>query len=64
MLGLKTARQDALLNLRNVNIKKDGRELVLSVNLDEPFRIIEKEKYEKNKTIFPFVNWHTLNLKR
>jgi len=51
------------LNLRNVKIKKDGKDLTLSINLDGAAKIIEKVRYEKNKTSFPFCNWHTLNIK-
>jgi hypothetical protein len=39
-LGLKTAKNDLLLNLRNVKIKKDGKDLTLSVNLDGAFKLI------------------------
>jgi hypothetical protein len=63
ILKLQTAKDDQLLNLRHVKIKKDGRDLTLSVNLDGPARIIEKTRFEKNKLIFPFCNWHTLNFK-
>lgn len=63
MLKLKTAKNDLLLNLRNVKIKKDGKDLTLSVNLDGPVRIVEKARYEKNKANYPFCNWHTLKLK-
>ena len=40
LLKLKTTKKDLLLNLRGVKIKKDGKDLVLSVNLDGPIRII------------------------
>jgi hypothetical protein len=60
---LKTTKNDFLLNLRNVKVKKDGKDLTLSVNLDGPVRIVERARYEKNKSNFPFCNWQTLNLK-
>lgn len=63
ILKLMTTKNDLLLNLRNVKIKKDGKELTLSVNLDGPVRIVERSRFEKNKTTFPFCNWQTLNLK-
>jgi hypothetical protein len=63
LLKLKTTKNDLLLNLRHVVIKKDGKDLTLSVNLDGPMRIIERSRYEKNKSAYPFCNWHTLNLK-
>lgn len=62
LLGLKTAKNDLLLNLRHVKIKKDGKDMTLSVNLDGPARIIQRLRYEKNKAVFPFCNWHTLAL--
>jgi hypothetical protein len=40
ILKLQTTKEDLLLNLRHVKIKKDGRDLTLSVNLDGPARII------------------------
>lgn len=43
-------------------LKKDHKEVEISVNLDGPIRIVERARYEKNKAIYPFVNWHTLNL--
>jgi len=45
LLGLKTAKNDLLLNLRHVKIKKDGKDMTLSVNLDGPARIIERLRY-------------------
>ena len=62
LLKLKTAKDDLLLNLRHVKFHKDNRNLTLSVNLDGPIRIIERSRYEKNKTSYPFCNWHTLDL--
>ena len=56
ILKLMTTKNDLLLNLRNVKIKKDGKELTLSVNLDGPVRIVERSRFEKNKTTFPFCN--------
>jgi hypothetical protein len=40
ILKLQTTKEDLLLNLRHVKIKKDGKDLTLSVNLDGPARII------------------------
>jgi hypothetical protein len=62
LLQLKTTKNDPLLNLRHVKIRKDSRELTLSVNLDGPARIIERARYEKHKATFPFCNWHSLTL--
>lgn len=45
ILKLQTAKEDLLLNLRHVKIKKDGKDLTLSVNLDGPARIIERSRY-------------------
>jgi hypothetical protein len=45
ILKLKTTKNDMLLNLRNVKIKKDGKDLTLSVNLDGPVRIVERARY-------------------
>ena len=44
-LELKTKKNDLILNLRNVKIKKDGKDLTLYVNLDGPIRIIEKSRF-------------------
>ena len=63
LLKLQTTKKDLLLNLRHVKIKKDGKDLTLSVNLDGPIRIIERARFEKNKANFPFCNWHSLDLK-
>lgn len=62
VLNIKTAKNDAILNLRNVKIKKEGKEIPMSVSIDGPFRIIEKSRYEKNKTVYPFNNWKTIML--
>lgn len=45
LLKLKTTKNDLLLNLRSVKMKKEGRDLTLSVNLDGPVRIIEKARF-------------------
>jgi hypothetical protein len=45
ILKLQTTKEDLLLNLRHVKIKKDGKDLTLSVNLDGPARIIERSRY-------------------
>lgn len=45
LLKLKTAKDDLLFNLRHVKIRKENKELTLSVNLDGPIRIIEKARY-------------------
>jgi hypothetical protein len=50
------------MNLRPVKIKKDGKEITLSVNIDTPVRIIERLKYEKHKQGYPFCNWETLKI--
>lgn len=52
-LELKTAKGDLLLNFKNVKIK----EMILSVNVDGPIRIVEKSKYEKNIGSYPFNTW-------
>jgi hypothetical protein len=39
-LELKTGKGDSLLNFKDVKMRKDGRELSLSVNIDGPVRII------------------------
>jgi hypothetical protein len=62
LLKLKTTKDDPLLNLRHVKFHKENKDLTLSVNLDGPIRIIERSRYEKNKSNYPFCNWHTLNL--
>ena len=62
LLRLKTAKDDLLLNLRHVKFRKEDKNLTLSVNLDGPIRIIERHRYEKNKSSYPFCNWHTLDL--
>ena len=61
-LDLETTKGDKLINFKDVKVKKDGKELTLSVNIDGPTRIVERSKYEKNKTIFPFCNWRTINI--
>ena len=45
LLKLKTTKNDLLLNLRNVKVQKDGKNLTLSVNLDGPVRTVERARY-------------------
>jgi hypothetical protein len=45
LLKLKTTKNDLLLNLRHVKVKKDGKDTTLSVNMDGPIRIIERVRY-------------------
>jgi hypothetical protein len=40
LLKLKTAKNDLLLNLRHVKVKKDGKDRTLSINLDGALRIV------------------------
>ena len=44
ILKLQTAKDDLLLNLRHVKAKKDGKDLTLSINLDDKFNA----KYANN----------------
>lgn len=57
-LEMKTTKGDLLLNFKNVQIK----DLKLSVNVEGPVRIIEKAKYEKNITAYPFNTWQKMNI--
>ena len=50
------------MNLRPVKVKKDTKEMTMSVNIDSPVRIIERIKYEKHKQGYPFCNWETLKI--
>lgn len=36
--------------------------MTLSVNIEGPIRIIEREKYEKNITSYPFNTWRQMNI--
>ena len=61
-LELKNQKQEPLLDFNSVKMKKDGREVEMSVNLGNPVRIIEKSRYLKSKAQFPFCNWNMVRL--
>ena len=61
-LELKTKKNELVMNLRPVKVKKDTKEMTMSVNIDSPVRIIERIKYEKHKQGYPFCNWETLKI--
>ncbi len=50
------------MNLRHVKMKKDGKEITFSINIDNPVRIVSRLKYEKNKQSYPFCNWQVLKV--
>ena len=62
MLNIKTKTGEALFNFHKASMKREGKEVDLFVNLGNPFRIIERSKFEKNKNFYPFTNWHTLDI--
>lgn len=72
VLKVKTKTGEPVLNFKKVRVpvgtteaaREGQKDVELSVQTGGPIRIIERSRYEKSKALYPFHNWHTLQLPR